>query len=104
MPCEGKKIRVRGSIDWANVFFREEYPQLPYDKFKIYDRITGKAIEVWVIPETAGKVYPRIQQQKSSGKEVFVKGTIAGFDMPVMGKCSRAIKLELETSEYLEFH
>ena len=103
MACEGKQIRVRGSIDWSNVFFREQYPRLPYDKFKIYDRISGKAIEVWVNPETAGKVYPRMQQHKASKKEVFVKGAIAGFDMPVMGKCSRAIKLELETSEYLEF-
>ena len=104
LECEGKKIRVMGYIDWENIFFKEEYQQLPYDKFIITDRESEKKVEVWVNPETARAVYQRMQQQrKKTGKEVFVSGTISGFDMPVMGSCCRGIKIELQKPEDLEF-
>jgi hypothetical protein len=104
MGCEGKTIRIRGYIDRKNIFFKEEYPQLPYEKFKMYDPESVKMIEVFVNPKAARGVYRMIQQQmKTSEKEVFVEGTISGFDMPVMGQCYRGIRVELEKSEDMKF-
>jgi hypothetical protein len=100
---------LRGSKpeDWKRTFFsviKEEYPQLPYEKFKMYDPESVKMIEVFVNPKAARGVYRMIQQQmKTSEKEVFVEGTISGFDMPVMGQCYRGIRVELEKSEDMKF-
>lgn len=104
MECEGKTIRIRGYIDLKNIFFKEEYPQLPYEKFSMYDRVSDKVVEVFVNSKAARGVYRMIQQQtKTSQNEVFIKGTISGFDMPVMGQCYRGIRIELNKSEDMKF-
>ena len=104
MECEGKTICIRGYIDWKNIFFKEEYPQLPYEKFKLYDLESEKMIEVFVNPKAARGVYRMIQQQmKTSENEAFVKGTISGFNMPLMGQCYRGIRIELEKADDIKF-
>jgi hypothetical protein len=104
MGCEGKTLRIRGYIDWKNIFFEEEYPRLPYEKFKMYDPESEKMVEVFANPKASRGVYRMIQEQmKTSRKEAFVKGTISGFDMPVMGQCYRGIRIELEKSGDIEF-
>jgi hypothetical protein len=84
MDCEGEIARVKGYIDYQNVFDKKNYPQLPYEKFKIYDE-KGKSLEVWAVSADNSKIFGKIYHNKSfPGKMAFITGMIIGFDMPIM--------------------
>ena len=59
--CEGKTVRVRGYVDYDNIFDREHHPQLPYEKFTIRDR-NGKSIEVWIVAEDSREIFSAIHR------------------------------------------
>jgi hypothetical protein len=95
MGCEGKLVRVRGYIDYDNVFDKEHYPQLPYEKFTIRDR-DGRSIEIWIGSGDSREIFSVILRHRSSPeKMVHLEGEIVGFDMPIMGKCHRGIKIQI---------
>ena len=101
--CEGKVARVKGYIDYQNVFDKKNYPQLPYEKFKIYDE-EGKSLEVWAVSPDNSKIFEKIYRNKSfPGKMAFVRGIMIGFDMPIMGACHRGIKIEIEKADDIFF-
>jgi hypothetical protein len=103
MGCEGKIVRVRGYVDHDNVFDREHYPQLPYEKFTIRDG-SGKSIEVWVVTENSRDIFHEINRHRSfPGTMAYVEGEVAGVDMPIMGMCHRGIKINLTAAERLSF-
>lgn len=95
--CEGHEALIQGYVDYNNVFERSTYPMLPYQKFLITNQNRTRTIEVWVNPEGSELVFNIIAERKSekSIAPVFVRGMLSGFDMPVMGKCLRDIKLVL---------
>ena len=97
MECEGKIARVKGYIDYQNVFDKKSYPQLPYEKFKILDEY-GNTLEVWAVSAENSKLFEKIYHHNKvfPGKMAFIKGMIVGFDMPVMGRCHRGIKINIE--------
>lgn len=96
MECEGKIAKVKGYIDFSNVFDKKNYPQLPYEKFKVYDR-RGKSLEVWAVGSDNSEIFEKIYLNKAfPEKMVFIKGIVVGFDMPVMGACHRGIKINIE--------
>jgi len=96
MEYEGKIAKVKGYIDYSNVFDKKNYPQLPYEKFKIYDK-KGKSLEIWAISDDNSKIFEKIYHNKVFlEKMAFIKGKIVGFDMPIMGACHRGIKIDIE--------
>jgi hypothetical protein len=93
--CEGRIVRVKGHIDYDNIFDKKTYPHLPYEKFTIRDR-DGKSIEVWIGSEDSREIFSAIRRHKSlPEKMVHLEGEIVGFDMPIMGECHRGIKIQL---------
>jgi hypothetical protein len=103
MGCEGKILGVRGYIDYDNVFDKEHYPQLPYEKFTIRDR-SGKSIEVWIITKNSRDIFREINRHKSVPELMaYVEGEVMGVDMPIMGMCHRGIKINLTEAEKLFF-
>ena len=103
MGCEGKIVRVRGYIDYDNIFDKERYPQLPYEKFTIRDR-SGKSIEVWIVTENSRDIFREINRHKSFPETIaHVEGEVVGVDMPIMGMCHRGIKINLTGAEKLTF-
>jgi hypothetical protein len=95
MGCEGKMVRVRGYIDYDNIFDKEHYPQLPYEKFTIRDR-DGRSIEIWIGSGDSREIFSEITRHKSfPEKMAHLEGEIVGVDMPIMGKCHRGIKIQL---------
>jgi hypothetical protein len=103
MGCETKTVRVRGYIDHDNVFDKEHYPQLPYEKFTIRDR-SGKSIEVWIVTENSRDIFREINRHKSSPETMaYVEGEVVGVDMPIMGMCHRGIKINLTAAKRLSF-
>jgi len=105
MECEGKKAKVKGYVDYSNVFDKKSYPQLPYEKFMIHDKM-GKTLEVWAVSDDNSAIFEKIYKNKEfPGKMVLVNGIIAGFDMPTMGACRRGVKIEIkEASDILFEH
>ena len=99
---EGKEVRVRGSVDRDNIFNRKSYPQLPYEKFKIYDKKSGQSIEVWAVSNNNRMIFQKIEQS-APGKEACISGTLTSFDMPMMGKCKRGIKIEIKNADSISF-
>lgn len=93
--CEGQTARVKGYIDYINVFDKQNYPMLPYQKFMITNYERKKTFEVWVTSKNSKKVFEKIYQQKlhDPNAPVFVEGILEGFDMPTMGDCLRGLKL-----------
>lgn len=95
--CEDQSALIQGYIDYGNVFDRSTYPMLPYQKFWIINANHTKTIEVWVTSEGSEAVFRAIAEKKTVNPDgpVFVKGILSGFDMPIMGKCHRGLKLVL---------
>ncbi len=61
--CESQIARVKGYIDYGNVFDKHNYPMLPYQKFMITNYKRNKTFEVWVTSENSEKVFQKISQQ-----------------------------------------
>ncbi len=103
MNCEGQVVRVKGFIDYDNVFDKETYPQLPYEKFKIQD-MKGESVEVWVLSDNNKEIFQKIYQNKLSGeKTAFIEGLLGGFDMPVMGRCIRGVSISIKKASDIFF-
>jgi hypothetical protein len=98
LECEGKVVYVKGYIDYDNVFDKTNYPQLPYEKFKIYEK-EAKSIEVWPISEDNEEIFAKIHQNKGYPEKIVqIKGIVEGFDMPTQNTCHRGIKIKIEKS------
>lgn len=103
MDCEGQIVRVKGYVDYDNVFDKKSYPQLPYEKFKIGDR-RGNSLEAWAVSDDNEEIFRKIHSNKTSlEKMVFVKGTLTGFDMPIMGTCRRGIAINIKEAKDIFF-
>lgn len=101
MPCEGQTVRIIGKIDYNNVFDKTHYPQLPYEKFILSD---GKNIlEVSVATPDNRSVFKKIFDAQNLSRTALIKGTIKGFDMPIMNSCSKGVKLELRQPDDISF-
>jgi hypothetical protein len=102
---EGKMVHVRGYIDRDNIFDKKSYPKLPYEKFKIYEKHSGKSIEVWAVSKQNSLIFKKIFDHTTvaSEQEVFVAGVLSSFDMPVSGKCIKGIKIEIESDDAIFF-
>ena len=103
MEYEGQIARVKGYIDYDNVFDKGNYPQLPYEKFKIHDK-EGESLEVWAISNKNKEIFGKIYANKVSPEKIaFIKGPLTGFDMPVMGRCSRGLSISIKKASDLFF-
>ncbi|RLA91537.1 MAG: hypothetical protein DRG20_01090 [Deltaproteobacteria bacterium] len=104
LDCEGKIGLIKGYIDYNNIFDKRRYPQLPYEKFLIYDHNKKYNLEVWTVSDNNSKIFDKIYINKDHPERlVFVKGIIVGFVMPIMRGCQRGIKLDIDSPDSLFF-
>ncbi len=64
LPCENEIAKVIGYIDYESVFNRNEYPQLPYEKFVISDSKTTFRLEVWVTGDNNSGIFNKITENR----------------------------------------
>jgi hypothetical protein len=102
---EGNIVIIKGFIDYCNIVDKTNFPNLPYQKFLITNSNRTKSLEVWVTSEKSDLIFVKIFRQKTSNPNaaVFVRGVLAGFDMPIMGACHRGLKLEVSDEDNLRF-
>jgi hypothetical protein len=103
MACEGTIAKVKGSVDYDNIFDKARYPQLPYEKFTLRDP-QGPAIEVWAVSQENREIFEEINRYRSSPEKMaYIEAEVIGFDMPVMGQCLRGLKLTLRGVDKIFF-
>jgi hypothetical protein len=105
LVCEGQTALIQGYVDYGNVFDKTAYPMLPYQKFLITNSEHSKTIEIWVASEVSEAVFKKIAEIKASNPAgpVYVKGVLAGFDMPIMGACHRGLILNLTAAAAISY-
>ena len=97
---EGRVIAFAGYLDPDNVFFHANYPQLPYEKFAVIDKL-GRAIEVWPQGSDNERLYAKLMRRPSD--RVVVNGRLASFKMPVGGTCTRGAKVVIDNVDQIQF-
>ena len=103
MACEGKSFWVVGMIDYDNVFDQQNYPQFPYEKFRLFSPEDGNMLEVFVETDKNSFVFQKIHEHAGNDMNVIVYGRISGFDFPTMQDCRRGIALILIDSKFIMF-
>jgi hypothetical protein len=93
LECEGKIYTVEGYIDFSNIFSKDTYPNVSYEKFFLVDT-HGNVLEVVTRAIDNRAVFQKLGQMKSTHDAfVSITGKVEGIDCPTMGKCMRSIRL-----------
>lgn len=104
LSCEGMTVLLEGMIDYGNVFDKEHYPMLPYQKFLLVNSEHTSTIEVWIDCDRSEDIFKKIFQRQieKPDAKVYLEGVVSAFDMPIMGQCLRDIKLVLTDKDSIQ--
>ncbi|MCL5019907.1 MAG: hypothetical protein M1426_05530 [Patescibacteria group bacterium] len=104
MVCEGQEIKVKGYIDYINIFDKAHYPQLPYEKFIIKDTTATISLEIWTEGNDNSGIFKKIYESgENSQKMAFINGIIEGWDAPTLQDCKRWIKINIQKDDNISF-
>jgi hypothetical protein len=90
--CEGKEVRVKGYLDYINIFHSKTYPNVVYPKFRVFDGpgITEtnnpwssytESLEIYPVSGDIELLFDRLIKKRGFPlKTVYIKGRIRGFD------------------------
>jgi hypothetical protein len=88
----GKRGRVKGYLDYINIFHSKTYPNVIYPKFRVFDGpgITEtnnpwssytESLEIYPVSGDIESLFDKLIQKRGSPlKRVYVKGRARGFD------------------------
>ncbi len=97
---EGKSVTVSGRIDPANIFDRQHYPKLPYEKFRLIDAI-GRSVEIWPEAGNNSPIFKKLSARSSD--ETTVTGILKAVKLPISNKCKLGIKVVIDHADQIEF-
>jgi hypothetical protein len=97
---EGKTVSVWGHLDPRNTFDKRNYPQLPYEKFRLTDD-QGRSVEIWALARDNRPIFEKLAQVP--GDEIVVQGRLAAIKMPVSGNCKTGVKMEIDDARQITF-
>jgi hypothetical protein len=103
-PCdapvtwEGKSVAVGGRLDPANIFDKTNYPQLPYEKFRLTDG-QGRSVEIYAQAKDNRPIFEKLARRTSD--EIVVRGRLAAFKMPIAGGCKTGVKVVIDAAEQI---
>jgi len=113
LNCEGKKIKVKGYLDYINIFDKQTYPNLPYQKFRIFDGSNilnthnpwasyTESLEIYPIKGNLELMFKKLHAKAGLPlKLVYITGIIEGFDAPTNTGCRRMIRLKVDADDVL---
>ena len=113
LNCEGKKVKVKGYLDYINVFDKQAYPNLPYQKFRIFDGSNilntdnpwasyTESLEIYPIKGNLDLMFKKLHAKAGLPlKLVYITGIIEGFDAPTNTGCKRMIQLKVDADDVL---
>jgi len=97
---EGRPVSVWGRLDPLNIFDRQTYPQLPYEKFRLVDS-SGRALEVWPQTKDNRTVFTKLAQKPSGG--VVINGRLVSVEMPAGASCKLGLKVVIDDADQIGF-
>ncbi len=97
---EGKAVTLQGRLDPHNLFDKTNYPQLPYEKFRLIDD-QGRSVEVWAQAKDNRPIFEKLAGRSSD--EIVVQGRLAAVKMPVAGDCRTGVKVEIDDAQQISF-
>ncbi len=100
VPCQGRTVSLWGYVDSANIFSKQRFPRMPYEKFKLVDH-GGRSIEVWTQAEDNRPIFDKLARRQTN--RIVVSGKLAAFDMPITGQCNQGIKVLIHDASQIEF-
>jgi len=104
LPCEGKEVKVRAYVDFINVFDKEHYPQLPYEKFLIYDSSKTNILDVFTISDDNYRIFKKVYKNNVKPQRmIFINAIIEGVDTPTNYANKRWIRLNIDDEEDIFF-
>lgn len=95
LAVEGSTVCLSGLIDWNNVLENEHKFTLNGARY---------TIEIYIQATDSREIFREILKRKGGTTKVTVRGTCNGFDMPVMGRCVRGVKVVVASGADLQFH
>jgi len=113
LNCEGKKVKMKGYLDYINIFDKQAYPNLPYQKFRIFDGPNilntdnpwasyTESLEIYPIKGNLELMFKKLHAKAGLPlKLVYITGIIEGFDAPTNTGCRRMIQLKIGTDDVL---
>lgn len=99
MDCQDRTVTLWGYLDPVNIYSKQRYPAIPYEKFRLVDR-GQRAIEVWVMAEDSRPIFDTLARRPTD--RIVVSGKLIAFDMPTRGKCYQGIKVMIHDASQIE--
>ncbi|MCP4746581.1 MAG: hypothetical protein GY874_10655 [Desulfobacteraceae bacterium] len=99
-PWAGSQVSIEGKIDPVNIFDKQHYPQLPYEKFKLHDG-KGRSVEVWAMADDNRPIFEKLTRRKTDN--VVVRGRLEAVKAPVMGECNLGVRIVINDAQEIEF-
>ncbi len=100
MDCQDRTVTLWGYLDPVNIYSKQRYPAIPYEKFRLVDR-GQHAVEVWVMAEDSRPIFDTLARRPTD--RIVVSGKLIAFDMPITGKCHQGIKVIIHDVSQIEF-
>ena len=97
---EGETVTFWGILDPVNIFDKERYPKLPYEKFRLTDA-DGRSVEVWAGADDNTDIFKKIFTRSSD--KVTVTGILKKVKMPLSHTCKLGIKVVIDHVDQIEF-
>ena len=98
---EGTLVTFRGYADRDNIFTKQRYPHLSYEKFKVVDR-QGRSIEVWLDVRNSRLAF--LNACNNSDLQLVIRGRLAAVNMPIMGKCRLGAKVWIDDPSQIQYY
>ena len=96
---EGKQVTIKGYVDPDNIFDKQHFPDLPYEKFRLIDK-QGRSIDVEVKSQDSQKIFPKVHRKKNA--QIIISGWLTAIKMPIMGKCRLGAKVWIDDPSQVE--
>lgn len=90
---EGKPVVIKAYVDPDNIFDKQHFPNLPYEKFRLIDR-KGRSLEVWVKSQDSRTIFTKVYRKKNA--QVIINGRLAAVKMTITGKCRLGAKVWID--------
>ena len=97
---EGETVIFSGRLDPANIFDREHYPKLPYEKFRLIGA-SGRSVEIWPEAGDNSTIFKKLSARSSD--EATVTGRLKAVKLPISNECKLGIKVVIDHADQVEF-
>jgi hypothetical protein len=100
LACDGRVVTVAGHLNPRNIFDKQRYPHLPYEKFTLVGR-DGHSIEVWPQAVDNQPIFNKLARRPSG--RVVVTGRLKVVKRPSMDACQMGVKVLIDDASQIAF-